>query len=126
MNSFDTVEYPMSMDRIIQTLGAKIVDWSYKTECCGASMFVTMGSVWEKLVGRILRDAYLRGVDCIAVSCPMCQTNLDTRQEKIRKEFSIEEPLPIPFVSQLMGLAFGLDHEDVGLDKNFERLEPLT
>jgi len=126
MESFDTMEYPMSMDNIIKTLGAEIIDWSYKTECCGASLFLTVGSLSERLVGRILKDASLREADCITVSCPMCQTNLDTKQGKIRSEFSIDESMPIPFITQLMGLAFGLKPEEVGLDKNFERMEPLS
>ncbi|MFW5944648.1 MAG: CoB--CoM heterodisulfide reductase iron-sulfur subunit B family protein [Bacteroidota bacterium] len=123
MKSFDTMEYPMSMDNIVKTLGAETIDWSYKTDCCGASMFLTLESVSEGLVGKILKDASLRGADCITVSCPMCQTNLDTKQGKIRRKFSIEEPIPVPFITQLMGLAFGLKPREVGLDKNFEKLE---
>jgi len=123
---FDVMEYPMSMDRIVEALGAEVVDWSYKTECCGASLFLTMDSISEKLVGRILRDASLREVDCITVSCPMCQTNLDTKQPKIREHHHIEKPLPSPFITQLMGLAFGCSPEAVGLDKNFETLGPLV
>jgi len=123
--TFDVMEYPMSMDRIAKVLGANVVDWSYKTECCGASLFLTMDNISERLVGKILRDASLRGVDCIAVSCPMCQTNLDTKQGHIREEFEIQKPLPSPFITQLMGLAFGCRLEEVGLDKNFEALEPL-
>jgi heterodisulfide reductase subunit B len=56
----------------------------------------------------------------------MCQTNLDTKQGKIRSEYSIAESIPVPFFTQLMGLAFGMSHEEVGLDKNFEKMEPLT
>ncbi|MFW6103444.1 MAG: CoB--CoM heterodisulfide reductase iron-sulfur subunit B family protein [Bacteroidota bacterium] len=123
VKSFDTMEYPMSMDNIVKTLGAETIDWSYKTDCCGASMFLTLASVSEGLVGKILKDASLRGADCITVSCPMCQTNLDTKQGKIRSKFSIDEPLPVPFITQLMGLAFGLKPREVGLDKNFEKLE---
>ena len=126
MESFDTMEYPMSMDNIVKTLGAEPIDWSYKTECCGASLFLTMDSVSGRLVGKILKDASLRAADCITVSCPMCQTNLDTKQGKIRNEYSIAESIPVPFFTQLMGLAFGMSHEEVGLDKNFEKMEPLT
>lgn len=126
MESFDIMEYPMSMDNIVKILGAETIDWSYKTECCGASLFLTVGSLSERLVGRILKDASLRAADCITVSCPMCQTNLDTKQGKIRNEFSIDESMPVPFITQLMGLAFGLKPEEVGLDKNFERMEPLS
>ena len=123
--TFDVMEYPMSMDRIAQVLGAEVIDWSYKTECCGASLFLTMDNISARLVGKILRDASLRGVDCIAVSCPMCQTNLDTKQPQIREDFEIQKALPSPFITQLMGLAFGCSLEEVGLDKNVETLEPL-
>ncbi len=125
MESFDTMEYPMSMDNLVKTLGAEPIDWSYKTECCGASLFLTMDSISERLVGKILKDASLRTADCITVSCPMCQTNLDTKQGKIRSEYSIDESIPVPFFTQLMGLAFGMTPEEVGLDKNFEKMEPL-
>lgn len=126
MKSFDIVEYPMSMDHIIQELGANTVDWSYKTECCGASMFMTQGSIWSRLVGRILKDASHRKVDCLTVSCPMCYTNIDTKQKQIRNEQDIEKALPVPFVTQLMGLAYGCTPGEVGLDKNFEILPEWT
>lgn len=126
MKSFDTMEYPMSMDNIIKTLGGEVVDWSYKTECCGASLFLTMDSVWKRLVGKILKDASLREADCVTVSCPMCQTNLDTKQGKIRSEFSIDDSMPVPFITQLMGLAFGLKPKEVGLEKNFEKMKSLS
>ena len=123
--TFDTMEYPMSMDNLVKALGAETIDWSYKTECCGASLFLTMGSIWEKLVGKILKDASLREADCVTVSCPMCQTNLDTKQKQVRAEYSIEESMPVPFISQLMGLAFGCKPDEVGLDMNFEAMQPL-
>ncbi len=122
---FDTMEYPMSMDHLVKALGADTIDWSYKTECCGASLFLTMGSIWQKLVGKILKDASLRNADCVAVSCPMCQTNLDTKQKQVRDEQDIKGSVPVPFITQLMGLAFGCRPEEVGLDMNFEAMKPL-
>ncbi|SRR6056297_1343511 len=124
--SFDTMEYPMTMDKITEALGATVIDWSYKTECCGASLFITVDSISTKLVGKILNDASLREADCITVSCPMCQTNLDTNQGKVREAFNIEKPVPSPFITQLMGLAFGCEPEEVGMDKNFEAMKPLS
>ncbi len=123
--SFDTGEYPMTMDMIVKALGANVIDWSYKTDCCGASLFITVNSIAEKLVGKILKDAGLRRVDCVTVSCPMCQTNLDTKQKTIRSKNSIERPLPVPFITQLMGLAFGCNPKDLGLNKNFVPLKSI-
>jgi heterodisulfide reductase subunit B len=119
---FDDQENPISMDRIVEALGAQALDWSYKTECCGASLFVTSEAVSAKLVARILKDAVARGADCIAVACPMCQNNLDTKQEKIRRQFGISRQMPAVFVTQLMGLAFGLSESQLKLHHGFTQL----
>ncbi len=113
---FDDREYPMSMDRIISALGGEVVDWSYKTECCGASLFMTAPAASAKLCGKILKDADARDVDCIAVACPLCQNNLDAKQDEIRAEVGISRAIPIVFITQLMGLAYGIDESHLKLE----------
>jgi len=112
---FDDREYPMSMDRIVTALGGEVIDWSYKTECCGASLFVTVPAASAKLCGKILKDAEARDVNCIAVACPMCQNNLDAKQDKVRAEYGISRAIPIVFITQLMGLAYGIDESRLQL-----------
>ena len=34
--AFDNVENPMLLDELVRTLGGTAVDFSHKTECCGA------------------------------------------------------------------------------------------
>jgi len=116
---FDDVEYPLSMDRIARALGAETVEWSYKTECCGASLFVTLEASCKRLVSRILNDAAARGADCIAVACPLCHNNLDMKQEELKQSGHIPERVPIVFISQLMGLAFGADERQVQIERSF-------
>ena len=119
MAAFDDREYPMTMDRVVNSLGAQTIDWAYKTECCGGSLFISAESVSAKLAAKILKDAAARDADCIVVSCPLCQNNLDTKQEEIREEHGISRPIPILFISQLMGLAFGLGERELALQQNF-------
>ena len=123
MEAFDSVEYPMSMDHLVRSLGAQTADWSYKTECCGASLFLTSESVSAKLVSKILKDAVAHDAGCIVVACPMCQNNLDTKQEEIRAQFEIARPIPVVFITQLMGLAFGLTPEALKLSQCFVPFE---
>lgn len=122
----DDREYPMAMDLIAKQLGARPIDWSYKTECCGASLFATSGGVSAKLVGKILKDAEARGADCIVVACPMCHNNLDTKQDEIREQSGIDRPLPVLFLSQLMGLAFGLPETVLKLNDSFTPVGALA
>ena len=119
MECFDDRECPMSMDHIVGALGVEALDWSYKTDCCGASLFLTAESTSSRLVGKILRDAEARGADCIVVACPMCHNNLDTKQEQIRAEHGIGRAIPVVFVTQLMGLAYGLSESELKLAHSF-------
>jgi heterodisulfide reductase subunit B len=119
---FDDRENPVSMDAIVRALGGRALDWSCKTECCGASMFISAESVSAKLVGNILKDAAARGAECIAGACPLCQNNLDTKQREIREALGLARPLPVLFITQLMGLAFGMSEKELGLGMNFTPL----
>lgn len=124
LESFDSVEYPTSMDRLVESLGGEALDWSYKTDCCGAGHFITDENLSFRLTHKILEDALARGAECIAVSCPMCHNNLDTKQTQIRKQYNIPKPIPIVFVSQLIGLAFGFRARSLGLQRNFVKFKP--
>jgi heterodisulfide reductase subunit B len=55
----------------------------------------------------------------IAVAYPLCHVNLDTRQKRIEEEFKETFQLPILYFTQLIGLAFGLTYEELGLNKHF-------
>jgi heterodisulfide reductase subunit B len=63
------------------------------------------------------------GADAIVVACPLCHVNLDALQQQIEGQFSETYQIPIIYFTQLMGLAFGLKAEVLGLDKHF--VDPL-
>ena len=104
-------ENPEHMDRLMEMLGAEALPWSYKTDCCGASLVMTRTDIIRKLSQRLLSMAEEAEADCIVTGCPMCQANLDTRQEEIKKEGGGKYHLPVLYFTELMGLALG--HKDV-------------
>ncbi len=116
-------EYPTQMDRLMKLLGMTPLDWSYKTRCCGVSLGITQLPIALELSRKILRNAKAVGADAIVVACPLCHVNLDARQKQIEAEFKEEFHLPIIYFTQLMGLAFGLRAEELGLDKHF--IDPM-
>jgi heterodisulfide reductase subunit B len=118
-------EYPTQMDRLMKVLGITPLDWSYKTRCCGVSLGITQLPIALGLSRRILKNAKSVGADAIAVACPLCHVNLDARQKQIEEEFKESYHLPIIYFTQLMGLAFGLKSEALGLDKHFVDPVPL-
>jgi len=116
---FDDPEDPKSMDEIVKAIGAKPVEWEFKTNCCGGGFTLSRTDVVLKLTNDILEGAAEAGADAIAVACPMCHANLDMRQKKIEKEYNRKYSIPIIYISQLIGLALGLEHEQLGLKKHF-------
>lgn len=119
VNFVDDPENPQSMDNIIRALGAEPLPWPYKTECCGASLGVTQEDHCTKLCNDILRFARDSGADCIVAACPLCQANLDMRQVTVEKKYGVSYKMPIPFFTQLIGLALGLNPDSLGMKKLF-------
>lgn len=107
---WDDPEHPTRMDRLMAVLGAEPVEWSYKVDCCGASLALSRSGVVATLSTRLAREAQEAGADVVACACGMCQINLDTRQ-------NLEEKIPVLYFTELMGLAFGLP----GVEKWFAK-----
>jgi heterodisulfide reductase subunit B len=91
------------MDGLMAVLGATPVDWSYKTDCCGADLALTHGDAVVKLVNRIVGMAQEAGAQCLVCSCGLCQINLEMRQDVGALG------LPVFYFTELMGIAFGLE-----------------
>lgn len=116
---FDDEEDPTSMDELISAIGGTPVQWSSKTECCGGSHAIPLKDVVLDLVKKILDAARIAGADCIAVACPLCQANLDMRQEQINKKYKTEFKFPILYITQLLGLALDIPVKNLGLTSQF-------
>lgn len=100
-------EDPQFLDDIVRALGANVKNWSYKTDCCGGNLILTHTELAKKLIKKLFDMALEAEADCIVVGCPMCQSNLDTRQKEVSQDNGKPYNLPIYYFSELMGLAFG-------------------
>ena len=54
------------------------------------------------------------GADAVVVACPLCHMNLDLRQ---RQAVGGSMKMPVLYFTQLMGLALGLPHQELGFEK---------
>ena len=115
VTKFDDAENPTLMDQVLEAAGATILAWPHKTECCGAGYSITDVTIVKRLTREILAMAKAAGADCIATACPLCQMNLDLRQQDTEKASGESFNLPIFYFTQLLGLAFGLSRKELGL-----------
>lgn len=122
MELFDDPEQPRSMEEIIEAIGGEPVEWALKMECCGAGLAATMQGACEHLVGRLVRNARAAGGECAATACQLCSMNLESRQGDTSPA---AKPLPVVYLSDLVGLALGCTVSEVGLGRHLVDVRPL-
>ncbi len=110
-------DQPMEMDNLLSLLGADPMEWSYKTDCCGAGLTMSRSDQVSRLVGKLVDRAAEAGAECIATACPMCQANLDMRQG--------DRKMPVFYFTELMGWAFGLPEADKWWSKHLIDPRPV-
>ncbi len=117
--AFDDPDDPDSMDKLIELMGGEIVPFSQmKTLCCGGPLMMTRSDIAFEMAMKILDTAKSAGADCIALACPLCGMMLDCKQADIEKALHVEIDMPVVYITQLLGLALGIDANELGLNKN--------
>ncbi len=125
MNGFDNTEYPMKMDELFTWLGAEVVDYPVKAHCCGGHMTQISEDAAFELIRRLLDSAVEYQADLILCMCPMCQLNLDAYQGRVANHFNKNYQLPIIFFTQLLGVALGLDFQQLAIGKEIVPAGPV-
>lgn len=107
-------EFPVELDLLLKALGADVIDYPLKTECCGGHMPQIGPETAFELIRRLIATATESQADAMIAICPMCQLNLDGYQGETNHFFGTNYHMPILFFTQLMGLAFGIDSKELG------------
>ena len=118
LTGWDDPEHPETMDHIMAALGAEPVEWSFKVDCCGASLTLSRGDIVAALSTKIAAGAVEAGADCIVSACGMCEINLDSRQ-------ALENKVPVFYFTELMALAFDLPNVEKWLGRHIVDPRPL-
>lgn len=105
----DDPETPAVLRDLLLALDAEVIDDPAQTRCCGAHHVVNREGLVAGRVAVIVERARARGAAALVLSCPLCHFNLDTRQALSAAA------LPVLYITQVMGLAFGLEPRDLGL-----------
>jgi len=121
----DDVEQPSLFEQIIEALGGQPVEWTCKVDCCGASLSITRPDITKRLLGEILQSATRASAECIAVVCPLCQSNLDVRQKGLNNPSGAPYALPVIYLTQLIGVALGAQSDALGMEKLMIDAGPL-
>ncbi len=110
--------------QVIEALGGEVTDYAGTHKCCGFPIITMNKDVSLKQAGRHLGDAIDAGADCLVTPCPLCHLNLDLQQPLAEKYGGRDLGLPILHLPQLLGLALGLEPDELGLARHV--VKPTT
>jgi len=99
---------PTILDAMVSALGAEVVDYDLKPQCCGSSLTL---SGKQDGSNQLLKDKLFsmkeNGADCIAVVCPFCYQQFDLGQLMAVRRLKLDFTIPVLYYLQLLGLTMG-------------------
>ncbi|MFQ5711864.1 MAG: CoB--CoM heterodisulfide reductase iron-sulfur subunit B family protein [Candidatus Geothermarchaeales archaeon] len=121
----DDPENPRILEDFLRSLGCEVINFPYKTECCGSYLSVSSSDVATDCSYPILNSASMNGAEVLALSCPLCHYNLDERQREIKAKHQGFGGIPVLYFTQLLGVALEIDIDHCGLDRHYVDPRPL-
>ncbi len=118
-DKFGNPEYPTILEELMEVLGAEVIDFPMKTQCCSGHMTQISGQTAYELIRRLVYGATRYDADLLVTLCPMCQLNVDAYQSETNRYFNTNYEVPILYFTQVIGLAFGIDAVKLGIGKEF-------
>jgi len=116
------------LDELVELTGAESTKYRDKYMCCGAGGGVRGSNVplsvdiaKEKLDNLIEAE-----VDCIVNVCSFCHLQYEVSQAQLNKELGEKKyHIPVIYYTQLLGLAMGIDPDELGLGKHMVSTQPF-
>jgi heterodisulfide reductase subunit B len=114
------------MENILKAIGAKPVDYPEKLDCCGALLQTNLPESALTKTGQKLVAVQDQGFDAFVDVCPWCHRMFDGKQIKAGETVASKLDVPVIYLTQLIGLAFGIDKNKLGLELNLSPVEKIT
>jgi succinate dehydrogenase / fumarate reductase cytochrome b subunit len=110
---FEDPDRPSSLEAIIEACGGEAIDYPAKIKCCG---FPIIQAREELALGELIQpieQSIEAGADVMVTPCPLCHLSLDAWQQKLEATTGKSYQMPILHLSQLIGVAAGLDESEL-------------
>jgi len=111
----DDPHRPSILENLLSSLGATVVDYPSRTECCGSYLGIGSPEQIQTTSAGIVESARSSGANILAVSCPLCKYNLEVCQGQGFNTSAEDEFLPVVYFTQLLGLALGVPPDQLEL-----------
>lgn len=121
----DDSENPQKIEDILKALGAEPVEYPQKLDCCGAPLLANLPESALTKTGQKIQAIQEQGIQGMVDVCPWCHKMFDSRQTKAGETVAAKLDVPVLYLTQLLGLVFGLPPQKLGFDLNLSPVEKL-
>jgi succinate dehydrogenase / fumarate reductase, cytochrome b subunit len=122
---FEDPDRPSSLEAIIEACGGEAIDYPAKLKCCG---FPIIQAREETALGELvqpIRQSIEAGADAMVTPCPLCHLSLDAWQSKLEAQTGESFKMPILHLSQLVGVAAGLEESELKFKRHVVPVDPV-
>jgi succinate dehydrogenase / fumarate reductase cytochrome b subunit len=122
---FEDPDRPWSLEAIIEACGGEPVDYPAKIKCCG---FPIIQAREEVALGELIQpieQSIEAGADVMVTPCPLCHLSLDAWQQKLEAATGKRYQMPILHLSQLIGVAAGLEESELQFKRHVVPVTPV-
>ena len=106
--ALDDPEQPVIMHDLLRSLGAEPVDFPFLNECCASFLSLAKPETALRPSYQIVSSAEAEGAQVLAVTCPLCYYNMESRQSEIREQYPDFKGMPVFYFTELLALALGV------------------
>ena len=121
----DDSENPQKIENILKTIGAKPEYYPEKLDCCGGLLNANLPESALTKTGQKLKSVQDLGFDAFVDTCPWCHRQYDAKQTKAGETVAAKLEVPVFYLTQLIGLSFGISKEKLGLNLNMSPVEKI-
>lgn len=116
LKGIEDPERPTIIDKLVEATGAQSIDYVDKNLCCGAGGGVRarVPQLALDMTKQKLENIAKAGANVIINPCPFCHLQYDRGQEDLKWE----KKIPVLHLSQLYGLALGVDEKKLGFGEH--------
>jgi len=115
---FEDHDKPTSLEQLITILGGEPVHYEGETKCCGFPILFVQRETAFKMAVTYLNNAKQKDADFMVTPCPLCHISLDIYQAKAATQTQVNVDLPVMHLSQMVGLALGVEPEKLGFSRH--------
>jgi succinate dehydrogenase / fumarate reductase cytochrome b subunit len=121
----DDPDRPHTLEKIIEACGGEAVDYPAKVKCCGFPIIQAREEVALGELIQPIQQAMEAGADAMVTPCPLCHLSLDAWQQKLEAQTGKRFQMPIFHLSQLIGVAAGLEDAELKFKRHVVSMQPV-